>query len=561
MKKALLIGIFSLLAIAPLRCAQAQAGSGSPAVKAVEKSSAGVGNTIAGRKAQDPDSEAAVGNASAKNQTTPTLVESTEGFSNVFPKSASEAQRFYNTGVTLHDSGKLGEAITAFKEANRLKPNDPQTQYMLGMVYWKAKSFNDSVDFFKLAVKLKPDWAEAYFRLGLTYYVLGRKTQVNEAYKKLQELNSPLADKLSRISGDPNPTRSVESPNAKTPASTTKQVELVPVSAPAASAPLNEKPRATASESKSSSKTAASPDKTTPKVATPNGRPSAPVIESNKAPTGAASPVPAPATATTSVRRTANGEPPSGNEAVAEEAPLTDIYKIGVGDVLDIRLLNSDTNRSTLYSVIEGGLIDFPIVGGPIPVAGLTAKAVQARLTTELKRLVVEEGTQVAVAVRQYASHTVIITGLVGSPGTKILRREAVPLYVLLAEVQPRLDAARATIMRAGAVTQVVDLGDSAALGFNIRPGDTINLTARPQDFYYIGGRITNPGQKSFQPGITLVQAILAAGGSTHNNVVELSRESAGGNLATTKFNLKEIKSGKIHDPKLQPGDRVEVLN
>jgi protein involved in polysaccharide export with SLBB domain len=269
-----------------------------------------------------------------------------------------------------------------------------------------------------------------------------------------------------------------------------------------------------------------------------------------------------PATAKAPVTGTANGAPAPGNQPTAtEESALTEIYKVGVGDVLDIRLLNSAANRSTLYSVMEGGLIDFPIAGGPIPVVGMTTKDIQARITSELKRLAVADRTQVAVAVRQYGSHTVIITGLVGSPGTKILRREAVPLYVLLAEVQPRLDAARAAIMRAGAPTHVVDLSDFAALAFVVRPGDVINLTARPQEFYYIAGRINYPGQKTFQPGITLVQAILAAGGVAGNNVVELSREGSDSRLATTKFNLKEIKSGKIQDPKIQPGDRIEVVH
>jgi polysaccharide export outer membrane protein len=268
------------------------------------------------------------------------------------------------------------------------------------------------------------------------------------------------------------------------------------------------------------------------------------------------------ATPTAPVTRAAKGDPASSNKPIAtDDSALTDTYKVGVGDVLDIRLLNSAKNQSTLYTVIEGGLIDFPIAGGPIPVGGLTTKDIQGRITAELKRLAVEKRTQVAVGVREYASHTLIITGLVSSPGTKILRREAVPLYVLLAEVQPRLDAARAAIIRAGAPTQVVDLSDSAALSFIVRPGDVINLTARPQDFYYIGGRITYPGQKSFQPGITLVQAILAAGGSAHDTVIELSREGSDGRLATTKFNLKEIKSGKIQDPKLQPGDRIDVIH
>jgi len=173
----------------------------------------------------------------------------------------------------------------------------------------------------------------------------------------------------------------------------------------------------------------------------------------------------------------------------------------------------------------------------------------------------VDERTQVTVGVRQYASHTVIITGLVGSPGTKNLRREAVPLYVLLAEVQPRLDAARATIMRSGVPAQVLELGDSAALNFLVRPGDVINLTTRPPEFYYIGGRVDYPGQKNFQPGITLLQAILAAGGSVRNSTVELSREGTDGLLKSTRFNLKEIKSGRTEDPKLHSGDRIEVVH
>jgi protein involved in polysaccharide export with SLBB domain len=58
-----------------------------------------------------------------------------------------------------------------------------------------------------------------------------------------------------------------------------------------------------------------------------------------------------------------------------------------------------------------------------------------------------------------------------------------------------------------------------------------------------------------------LIQAILAAGGLARDAVVELSREGSDGRLATTKFNLKEIKAGKIQDPRIQPGDRIEVLH
>ncbi|HEX7770917.1 MAG TPA: SLBB domain-containing protein, partial [Pyrinomonadaceae bacterium] len=90
--------------------------------------------------------------------------------------------------------------------------------------------------------------------------------------------------------------------------------------------------------------------------------------------------------------------------------------------------------------------------------------------------------------------------------------------------------------------------------------GDVITISGRPQEFYYIGGRINYPGQKQFQPGITLLQAILAAGGPTRQeSKVEISREGSEGKLVTIRYNIKQIKSGEVEDPKLQAGDRIEV--
>lgn len=242
------------------------------------------------------------------------------------------------------------------------------------------------------------------------------------------------------------------------------------------------------------------------------------------------------------------------------ERSLTEIYRVGVGDILDIRLLNSSNNKSTLFTVVAGGVIDIPVAGGTISVGGLTPEEIQNRIATELKRRAVEENAQVSVGVRQYLSHSVAVTGLVVNPGTRFLRRERVPLYVVLAESQLRNDGGRVVIMRDGTPGTPHDLGDPATLNLAIQSGDVITVTKRPEEFYYIGGRITYPGQKTFQPGITLLQAILASGGTTRQeNVVEISREGADGKLVTIKYNIKQIKSGAVEDPKLQPGDRIEV--
>lgn len=251
----------------------------------------------------------------------------------------------------------------------------------------------------------------------------------------------------------------------------------------------------------------------------------------------------------------------SAAAAKAAEPLLTEIYRVGLGDVLDIRLINSPNNRSTLFTVMPSGAIDFPVAGGAIMVAGKTTEEIQARIAAELKRRAVEDNAQVSVGVRQYSSHSVMVNGLVVNPGTRYLRREAVPLYVVLAESQLRNDAGRIVIRRGGSSAQPLVLTDPETLNVSVQSGDVITVSNKPEEFYYIGGRINFPGQKTFQPGITLLQAILAAGGvPLKENRVELSRAGADGKLTTVRYSIKNIKGGAVEDPKLQPGDRVEIL-
>jgi protein involved in polysaccharide export with SLBB domain len=229
--------------------------------------------------------------------------------------------------------------------------------------------------------------------------------------------------------------------------------------------------------------------------------------------------------------------------------------------VLDIRLLNAQGRESTLFSVMAGGLLEYPLAGDPVPVAGLTTDEIDARLTSLVK---VYENPQIVVSVRNYASHTVIVTGLVNDPGTKVLRREAMPLYVVLAEAQLKPEAGRATIMRADGHSLDVTLTDPQATTTLVLPGDVITITAPPPaapQFFYIGGQVTSPGQKDFHAGLTLTQAVLASGGTTRfaGSKVKVSRQGADGRLVTTEYNLKQIEAGKIPDPVLQPGDRLEV--
>jgi protein involved in polysaccharide export with SLBB domain/Flp pilus assembly protein TadD len=254
---------------------------------------------------------------------------------------------------------------------------------------------------------------------------------------------------------------------------------------------------------------------------------------------------------------------PAANAAEPAAAPApTSVYRVGVGDVLDIRLLDDRTRNSTLFTVQPGGLLEYAPLGDPVVVAGKTTDEIADHIKAELRRRALRDDPQVSVGVREYVSHTVIVSGLVGEPGAKALRREAVPLYVVVADAQPLPEAKRALITSdSGGRRLEVSLDDQAAMNTLVRPGDVVNLLGKEQQFYFIGGKVEAPGQKDFHSGITLTQAILAAGGALHASKTALvTRQTADGLLSVVEHNLKKIMSGGAPDPRLQPGDRIEVI-
>jgi len=251
-----------------------------------------------------------------------------------------------------------------------------------------------------------------------------------------------------------------------------------------------------------------------------------------------------------------NASPVTPEPAVSPSS-LTRIYRVGVGDVLDIRLLNTPSRESTLFTVLAGGIVEYPLIDEPIKVVGLSTEEIGARLTGKIK---VIDHPRVVVSVRDHSSHNVIVTGLVYNPGSKVLRQEAVPLYVVLAEAVARPGAAKATITRAGQ-TIAVDLGDQAATSTLLLNGDLVTVSTAPPASYYVSGEINSPGEKTFRAGLTLTQSILASGGITRNasGKVKLSSQAAGGTFTTVEYNVKEILEGRKPDPTLKPEDRLEV--
>lgn len=236
----------------------------------------------------------------------------------------------------------------------------------------------------------------------------------------------------------------------------------------------------------------------------------------------------------------------------------TVLYHVGIGDVLDIRLSNLPTRESTLFTVLKNGSLEYPLLSSPLAVAGLTTDEIARLLSNEIK---VIKTARVSVSVRDYASHIVVITGLVDSPGRKTMRREAMPLFAVLAEALPRPEASLLTLVRNGN-SQSISLSNEQAMSTLVLPGDAITISGgAAARFVYVGGDVASRGEKEFREGMTLTQAILSAGGVARSNKtsVKVARRNSSGFLMSNEYNLQSIQDGKSQDPLLEAGDRIEV--
>ncbi|MBA3356022.1 MAG: tetratricopeptide repeat protein [Pyrinomonadaceae bacterium] len=405
-----------------------------------------------------------------------------------------------STSNKTEDKAKSPEVSPqASAEAKRL--------YKMGVKYGRSGLFRQASELFQKAVNLNPNYANAHYGLGLALFDQGRWQEAIQSLEQAVKLDS--RDKEAAAKLDQAYAMAVKT---KPPLVIEKEASSVPVShiAPTVSRPADD--------------------------------------------TAAGVPVSLNALA----------EPHPNNSTLVSTAKandLTRVYHIGIGDILDVRLGDAPATQSTLFTVTPTGLLEHPMLAEPLPVSGLTVEETRTRLEADLKRRAVNENPRVLVGVREYLSHAIIVSGLVKEPGTKLLRREAIPLYVVIADAQAAPEASCATLIRheTGEVL-MVDLSKPAQMNLLVRSGDVITVQANPKQFFYVGGEVKAPGERQFRPGLTLTQAIFAAGGlSRESKEAHVARDGDKGFLSLTRFKLKDINTGKLADPLIQPGDRITV--
>lgn len=272
--------------------------------------------------------------------------------------------------------------------------------------------------------------------------------------------------------------------------------------------------------------------------------------------------------------------------AAATSAPRTaaeDRYRIGPGDVLDIRVFNKPQFSRDGVRVDGRGMIRMPLIEGEIQAACHTEYELATEITARLKEYLRQP--QVDVFIKDYQSQPVAVLGAVRAPSRFQLQRR-VRLLELLSFVGGPADNAGRTIQvvhtaapsicDGGVVLSPVDEtsesvldnfklaetmhGDERANPF-VRPGDVISISEAEQA--YVVGNVLRPSVISLKERITVSRAIAMSGGlmpDTRSDRVRIVRQAADGMAKTELFvDLKAIDKRQADDPVLQAGDIVDV--
>jgi len=260
----------------------------------------------------------------------------------------------------------------------------------------------------------------------------------------------------------------------------------------------------------------------------------------------------------------------------AAEQPA-DRYRIGPGDVLDIRIYNRPQLSRDAVRVEGNGMIRMPLIEGEIQAAckteGELAKDISTRYARYYRNLPVD------VFIKEYHAREVALIGAVNEQGRYQMQRRIRLLELLTFAKGPSVQAGQTiNIVRGPRVDVCANNSDSAkteegfiSLKLNdtlrgedranpyVEPGDIITIPEAEQ--VYVIGNVYNPKSLPLKEPITVSRAIAMAGGPLRDSKtdrVHIVRQQASGK-SEMYVNLTAISRKQAEDVLLQPNDIVEV--
>lgn len=256
----------------------------------------------------------------------------------------------------------------------------------------------------------------------------------------------------------------------------------------------------------------------------------------------------------------------------------TDRYRIGAGDVLEIRVYNRPQLSREAVRVEGNGMIRMPLIDGDIQATckteGELAKDISVRYARYYRNLPVD------VFIKEYHAREVALIGAVNEQGRYQMQRH-IRLLELLTFAKGPSDKAGETInivrgprtdscadASAGANQEgLISLrlndtlrGEEAANPF-VEAGDIVTIPEAEQVF--VVGNVYAPKSVPLKDALTVSRAIAMAGGplrdSKTDHVRVVRRSAAAGSQSEMYVNLTAIARKKEEDLVLQASDIVEV--
>jgi polysaccharide export outer membrane protein len=261
------------------------------------------------------------------------------------------------------------------------------------------------------------------------------------------------------------------------------------------------------------------------------------------------------------------------NQVIAEAR-----YRIGPGDVIDIRVFNKPQFSRDAVKVDQRGMIRLPLIN-EVQAACRTDDELAAELTSRLKEYL--RSPEVTVQIKEYLSEPVAVQGAVRSPSRFQLQRR-VRLLELLTFVNGPTDNAGRTIqiVHAGSLARCepgrMDEADSNQVNYYqlaetlrgnptanpyVEAGDIVSIAVADQ--VYVIGNVIHPTSIALTDPMTVSRAIAMAGGpalDTKKSEIRIIRQTPGSiDKKEIVVDLDAINKHRAADVVLMANDIVEV--
>jgi polysaccharide export outer membrane protein len=279
--------------------------------------------------------------------------------------------------------------------------------------------------------------------------------------------------------------------------------------------------------------------------------------------------------ATSSVISRPQGDNPAANKPSANANDTR--YRIGPGDVLDVRVARAPELSRDSVRVDQSGMIRMPMLNDDIRAACLTEGELSENIARLYKKY--KNDPHVDVFVKEFQSQPVAVIGSVKNAAQFKLQRRVRLLELLSFAGGPTEGAGQnVQIVHAGGSSLCEPGGDTDSNAFVsyklaeilkgtpeanpfVQPGDIVSLP--PADQVYVIGNVLRPAAISMKEPLTISRVIAMAGGtgpSSKRDKVRIIRQVAG---STAKqeivVDLSAIEKNKAEDIALLPNDVVDV--